>query len=218
MARVRSHLAFIRNIGRNGKNMNKEKSEKIKKKLGESSVGIAGLGGLGSNAAVALARAGIGRLILVDFDVIEENNLTRQYYFLNQIGKLKVDALKENIEKINPEVTIKTLKLKLERGSMEKPFTDVDVVIEALDSAETKAAFIEEILTKLRNKPVVSASGVAGYGHSDRITTQRLGKLHMCYDECALSSDEDVLMAPRVAIMANWEANLALEIILGEDK
>jgi sulfur carrier protein ThiS adenylyltransferase len=198
--------------------MNKEKSEKIKKKLRESSVGIAGLGGLGSNAAVALARAGIGKLVLVDFDIIEKKNLTRQYYFLDQIGKLKTIALQENIKKINPAVIIDSYDEKLERGSMEKRFRDVDVVIEALDSAETKAAFIEEILTKLPDTPVVAASGVAGYGHSDRITTKRLGNLCLCYDENAISSDNDVLMAPRVSIMANWEANLALEIILGEDK
>jgi sulfur carrier protein ThiS adenylyltransferase len=196
--------------------MNKE--EKIKEKMKKSSAGIAGLGGLGSNAAVALARAGIGRLVLVDFDNVEESNLTRQYYFLNQIGKLKAEALEENIKKINPELTIEVYNLKLEKGSMEKPFSDVDVVIEALDNAETKATFVEEIMTKLPDKPVVAASGVAGYGHSDRITTKRVGNLYMCYDECALSSDEDVLMAPRVALMANWEANLALEIILGENR
>lgn len=198
--------------------MNKEKSEKIKKKLNESCVGIAGLGGLGSNAAVALARAGIGRLILVDFDFVEEGNLNRQYYFLDQIGKLKTTALKDNIKKINPEVKIDSYNEKLEKGSMEKRFKDCDVVIEALDSAETKTAFIEEVLTKLPNKPIVAASGVAGYGHSDRISTKRLGNLCMCYDEHARSSDEDILMAPRVAMMANWEANIAIEIILGEDK
>ena len=198
--------------------MNKEKTEKIKKKLKESSVGIAGLGGLGSNAAVALVRAGIGRLVLVDFDKVEESNLTRQYYFLDQIGKLKTTALQENIKKINPEVIIETHNIKLEKGSMEILFSNVNVVMEALDKAETKAAFIEEILTKLPDKPVVAASGVAGYGHSDRVTTKCLGNLFMCYDENALSSDEDVLMAPRVALIANWEANLALEIILGEDK
>ena len=198
--------------------MNKEKSEKIKEKMKNSSVGIAGLGGLGSNAAVALSRAGIGRLVLVDFDKVEESNLTRQYYFLDQIGKLKAEALKENINKINPEVTIEVYNIKLEDGSMEKPFSDVDVVIEALDNAETKASFVEEIMTKLPDKPVVAASGVAGYGHSDRIKTKRLGNLYMCYDECALSSDEDVLMAPRVALMANWEANITLEILLGENR
>lgn len=194
------------------------KIEKIKKKLKNSTIGIAGLGGLGSNAAISLARAGVGKLVLVDFDKVEGNNLSRQYYFLGQIGKSKVDALKENIKKINTETEVETFNLKLKKGSMEKPFKDVDLVIEALDNAETKATFIEEILTKLKNKPIVAASGVAGYGHSDRIVTKKLGNLCLCYDELAKSSDDDVLMAPRVILMANWEANLALEIILGEDK
>ncbi len=198
--------------------MDKEKSIRIEKKLRESSVGIAGLGGLGSNAAISLVRAGIGRLVLVDFDKVEEKNLTRQHYFLDQIGKTKVESLKESIEKINPQVKIVTHNIKLEKGFMEKPFQDVTVVIEALDNAEIKTLFIEEILSKLPDKPIVAASGVAGYGHSDRITTKRLGNLYMCYDEKAKSSDDDVLMAPRVVLMANWEANLALEIILGEDK
>ena len=198
--------------------MNIEKSEKIKRKLSESSIGIAGLGGLGSNVAIALARAGVGKLVLVDFDEVEESNITRQYYFIDQIGKPKTIALQENIKKVNPKVVIDSYNEKIEKDSMEKRFKDVDVVIEALDSAETKAVFIEEILTKLPDKPVVAASGVAGYGHSDRISTKKMGNLYMCYDENALSSDDDVLMAPRVALMANWEANLALEIILGEDK
>ena len=198
--------------------MDKEKSEKIRKKLKKSSVGIAGLGGLGSNAAISLARAGVGKLVLVDFDKVEESNLTRQYYFLDQVGKLKVDALKENIKRINSEIIVDTYNVKLNKGSMEKPFKNVDVIIEALDNAEIKTAFIEEILTKLKDKHIVAASGVAGYGHSDRILTKKLGNLCMCYDELAKSSDDDVLMAPRVILMANLEANLALEIILGEDK
>jgi len=200
------------------KNMNKQKLDKIRKKLKESSIGIAGLGGLGSNAAVALARAGIGRLILVDFDKVEEKNLDRQYYFLDQIGKLKVEALEENIRKINPNVKVETRNLKLAKGSMEKPFHSVDVVIEALDEAKTKADFIEEIMLKLPGTSVVGASGVAGYGHSDRIVTRCCGNLYLVYDEHARSSDDDVLVASRVALMANWEANLAIEILLGEDK
>jgi len=199
------------------KYMNKTKSEKIKKKLRDSSIGIAGVGGLGSNASIALARAGIGRLVIVDFDKVEEDNLDRQYYFLDQVGKTKVEALKDSIKRVNPDVIVVAHNLKLEKGSMEKPFKDVDVVIEALDNAETKAEFIEEILLRLPDKPVVAASGVAGYGHCARIATKRCGNLYLCYDEYASSSDTDVLLAPRVALIANWEANLAVEIILGED-
>ena len=198
--------------------MKGQKLDRIKRKLQLSSVGIAGIGGLGSNAAVALARAGIGRLVIVDYDKVEESNLDRQYYFLDQIGKLKVDALKENIRKINTVTKVETYKHKLLKGSMEKPFYDVDVIIEALDKAEIKTEFIEEIMLKIPDKPIVAASGVAGYGNSDRIVTKHLGKLSICYDEQAKSSEDDVRLAPRVCLMANWEANLALEIILGEKK
>jgi len=198
--------------------MNIEKDKKIKEKLGKSSVGIAGAGGLGSNAAVSLARAGVGRLVIVDFDKVEESNLNRQYYFRDQIGKNKVDALKENINRIYPFIRVDVFNEKLVKGSMDKYFHDVDVIIEALDSAEIKTAFVEEILRRLPGKPVVAASGVAGYGHSDRITTKKLGHLHMVYDGNARSSEEDVLMAPRVCLIANWEANLVLEILLSEDK
>jgi len=197
--------------------MNKQKFDKIKEKLRKSSVGIAGVGGLGSNAAIALVRAGIGRLVLIDFDKVEESNLDRQYYFLDQVGKMKVEALKDNIKRINSTIKVEILKHSLEKGSMEKPFHNVDVIIEALDDAKTKTEFIEEILLKLPDKPIVAASGVAGYGNSDRIATKRFGSLYMCYDEQARSSENDVLLAPRVCLMANWEANLALEIILGED-
>ena len=197
--------------------MDKKKFEKISKKLKKSKVCIAGLGGLGSNAAISLARAGVGKLVLVDFDKVEKSNLSRQYYFLDQVGKYKVDALKDNIKKISPDIVVETYKLKLNKGSMEKPFKDVDVIIEALDNAKTKTAFIDEILCKLKDKPIVAASGVAGYGHSDRIATKKFGNLCICYDELAKSSDDDILMAPKVVLMANWQANLALEILLGED-
>jgi len=198
--------------------MNVKKAEKIRMKLKDSSVGIAGAGGLGSNAAIALARAGVGRLVIVDFDKVEESNLNRQYYFRDQIGQVKVEALKENIKRVNQWMKVEIFNHRLTKDTMYKPFRDVDVVIEGLDKAETKTAFIEEILIKLPGKPIISASGVAGYGNSDRISTKKIGNLYMCYDENAKDSDDDVLMAPRVCLMANWEANLALEVLLGEDK
>ena len=198
--------------------MDVKKAEGIRLKLKESSVGIAGAGGLGSNAAVALARAGVGRLVIVDFDKVEESNLNRQYYFRDQIGQIKVEALKDIIKNINKDIKVDIFNQKLTKHSMEKPFNNVDVIIEALDKAETKAAFIEEILVKFPKKSIIGASGVSGYGHSKRITTKKVGNLYICYDEFAKNSEDDVLMAPKVCLMANWEANLALEIVLGEDK
>jgi sulfur carrier protein ThiS adenylyltransferase len=198
--------------------MNKEKYIKIKNKLKKATIGIAGIGGLGSNATISLVRAGIGHLVLVDYDKVEESNLNRQYYFLNQIGKFKTDAIKENISKIDPKIEVETHNIKLKKGSMYKPFKNVDLVIEALDSARTKTEFIEDILLNLPKIPIIAASGVAGYGNSDKIETKHLGNLRLCYDKNAPSSEDDILMAPRVCLMANWEANLAIEIILGENK
>ena len=196
--------------------MNKQKSKIIQNILHKSSVGIAGLGGLGSNAAIALARAGIGRLVLVDFDIVEKSNINRQYYFLDQIGFKKIHALKENISKVNPDVFVEVHDKELKKGSMDNFFKNVDVVIEALDNAEIKTAFIEEIMIKHPDKPVIGASGVAGFGYSDNIRTIKSGNLYIVYDEDAKSSEDDILTAPKVCLMANWEANLALEIILGE--
>jgi len=203
----------------NDKNTNKkiQRQKHISSALSRKKVGIAGAGGLGSNAAIALARSGIIHFVIVDFDTIEKSNLNRQYFFLSQVGQKKVKALEDNINNINPEVTCTLLQEKLTTGSMWKAFSDVDIIIEALDDAETKTQFIEEILTHLPNTPIVAASGVAGYGHSDRIQTLKTGNLHMVYDEQASSSDEDVLLAPKVCLMANWQANIVLEILLGEN-
>ena len=196
--------------------MNKEEQDLIIKRLKQSCVGIAGVGGLGSNAAISLIRAGVGSLVIVDNDRVEESNLNRQYYFSDQIGKRKVDALRENIERITEDVHIDAYYEKLKPGNITSYFQDVDVIIEALDNAVTKVEFIEEVLQKLPDTPVVAASGVAGYGHSDRICTRMMGNLYVCYDENARSSDEDVLMAPKVCLMANWQANIVLELLLGE--
>ncbi|MEF8879399.1 MAG: sulfur carrier protein ThiS adenylyltransferase ThiF [Candidatus Thermoplasmatota archaeon] len=194
----------------------KQKNRVLKQKLKQISVGIAGLGGLGSNVAVALAREGIGKLVLVDFDKIEKSNLNRQYYFLDQIGKLKTEVLKENIQRINPNVELQVFNQKLEKGSMETLFKDVDIVVEALDKAEIKTDFIEEIMLKLPGKPLVAASGVAGVGKSDRIHTKKTGNLYMVYDEHAESSEEDLLIGARVGLIANWQANIVLELIMEE--
>lgn len=198
--------------------MNVEKAEKIRMTLQKASVGIAGAGGLGSNIAVSLARTGIGRLVIVDYDSIEDSNLNRQYYFRDQIDMAKVEALKENINRIDESIKIEVFNHRLTKDSMDRPFHDVDVIVEALDKAETKTLFIEEIMQKLPNVPVVGCSGVAGYGHLDRIQTKKMGNLYMVYDEQAKDSDEDVLTGPRVILMANWQANIVLEILLGEDK
>lgn len=183
-------------------------------KLKTSSVGIAGLGGLGSNVAMALARAGVGRLVLVDFDKVEESNLNRQAYTLDQVGMRKTDALLRNIEKANREVSVTAFCHKLVPGDMMAPFSEVDVVIEALDDAAAKAAFIEEASMKYPDRPVIAASGVAGIRGAERIRVKRSGNIHLVQDDEAPSCNDAAVLAPKVGLFAHMQACLALEILL----
>lgn len=198
--------------------MNIKKHNYIRQKLKKSVVGIAGAGGLGSNVASSLARTGVRKLLIVDYDIVEENNLNRQFYFFNQIGMIKVEALKKNISRIDESIKVEISNEKLVAGSMHKPFSNVDVIVEALDDAETKTNFIEDVTKNLPNIPIVSCIGVSGYGHINRIREKKLGNLYIVYDKDAKDSNKDVLTSPRVNLMANWQANLVLEILLGEDK
>jgi sulfur carrier protein ThiS adenylyltransferase len=186
----------------------------VARKLSEASVGIAGAGGLGSNVAMALARAGVGYLLIVDFDKVEESNLNRQYYFRDQIGEYKVEALRENIEKAVTSCHVELLNKRLEKGSMHEPFTEVDVVVEALDSARAKADLIEDVLTNLPGKPLVGASGVAGYGGGERIKLERFGDLYLVQDHESRSSDEDVLLSPKVGLFAHYQSNVVIELLM----
>ena len=190
--------------------------DQIKQNLKNKSVGIAGCGGLGSNCAVALARVGVGKLIIVDFDIIEESNLNRQYYFFDQIGKKKSFILKENIERINPNIEVITFDKKLDNKSVVEIYRNCDVIVEAFDKAEMKQMIIETVLSKMPGKPIVSGLGVAGYGENDSIKTEKIGDLYICGDRQKETSDDLPPIAPRVGIVANMQANQVLEILLGD--
>lgn len=189
----------------------------LRARLRRFSVGIAGAGGLGSNAAMALARAGVGHLLVVDFDKVEESNLTRQYYFQDQIGLPKVEALKKNIERAIDDVTVEAVCQRLCPGRMAEPFSKMHVVVEALDTAQTKKSFLQEVMKALPGKPLVAASGVTGWGTCWRIETKKIGCLYMVCDKSAKSSDEAILLAPKVCAMANLQADMVLEILLGSE-
>ncbi len=190
--------------------------DQIKKILKNKSVGIAGCGGLGSNCAVALARVGLGKLIITDFDIIEESNLNRQYYFYDQIGKKKSSTLKENIERINPDIEIIAFDKKLDRKSVIDIYKNCDVIVEAFDKADMKQMIIETVLSDMPGKPVVSGLGMAGFGESNSIKTEKIGDLYICGDKVRETSDNLPPLAPRVGIVANMQANQVLEILLME--
>jgi sulfur carrier protein ThiS adenylyltransferase len=191
----------------------------IHQKIKKSVVGIAGLGGLGSAIAIALARIGVGKLILVDFDVVEPSNLNRQQYFIHQIGMSKVEALQKNIAIINPYVKIQTYQEKLDRNNVERIFREAEVVVEAFDRAEEKVMLINAISEKMPDKYIVAASGVAGYGDNNEIKTTRFSsKVFIVGDQKTAAQPGVGLMAPRVGIAAHHQANTVLRILLGEEK
>ena len=134
--------------------------------LQKSAVGIAGCGGLGSNAAVSLVRAGIGKLILADHDVVEESNLNRQYYFQPDIGKKKVEALTYHLKAINPEIKLETIDNQISASDVSQIFKDADILIEAFDRAESKAWLIESWCMAFPKRPIVCASGLSGVGNT----------------------------------------------------
>jgi sulfur carrier protein ThiS adenylyltransferase len=187
---------FIRNV--------RESTELFRQKT----IGIAGCGGLGSNAAVALVRAGIGKLVLADFDKVEFSNLNRQYFFKNDIGKPKVQALANHLQNINPEIQLILHPEKLTPDSIATIFKNVDVLIEAFDAAESKKWLIETWCKQFPNKLIVSGSGLSGIGKTEKLEVHRAGNLIICGDE---TTQSDIgLCSARIAIVANMQANEAL--------
>ncbi|MGB8951404.1 MAG: sulfur carrier protein ThiS adenylyltransferase ThiF [Candidatus Aminicenantales bacterium] len=182
--------------------------------LSRSVVGIVGAGGLGSNIAVTLARAGVGKLVIADFDRVEPPDLNRQYYFIDQIGKPKVDALLENLKRINPFSDYEMHNLKVTRENIREIYASVDLLIEALDQAEQKQMIIESWLGHYPRKPIIVASGLAGYGKNNKIHQRKLGNLYICGDEESECDEGISPMAPRVAVVANMQANLAVELLV----
>ena len=187
-------------------------------KLKEAKVCILGLGGLGSNVAVLLARSGIGYLKLVDFDIVEASNLNRQQYRISHIGMKKTEAIRTIIKEINPFVEVKTLDIKVDRENILSVVGDVEIIVEAFDRAETKAMAIEELLTN-GNKMLVSASGMAGLGSANEIITRKVrDNFYLIGDNYSEYEEYSGIMSTRVMICAAHQANIVLRIILGEEK
>ncbi len=186
----------------------------VHEKIKGATVGIAGLGGLGSAIAVALARLGVGRLILVDFDIVEPSNLNRQQYFIDQLGLAKSEALEINLKRINPYVTYETHTTRVTPENMDALFDGVDVMVEAFDRADQKAMLLQHF----KGAPLVAASGLAGYGSGETIGVRKMGaRIYIVGDLETGAAPGCGLMAPRVGIAAHMQANLVLRILLGEE-
>ena len=183
--------------------------------LKNSSAVICGLGGLGSNAAISLARAGLGRIKLIDFDIVEPSNINRQAYFIEHIGMYKTDALKEIICKISPYINIETSNIYLDEENILDELAGFQVILECFDDVSSKMKLIEKCVNNMRDSYIIGASGVAGYYNTDKFMKKSLGS------NCIIIGDFENeagfnhgLYAPRTAAAANIQANTALRYLL----
>lgn len=191
--------------------------EDIQGKFTSATVAICGLGGLGSNIAVALSRAGVGKLVLIDFDKVDITNLHRQQYKANQIGMDKTDALSENLREIAPYIDIKAHTVRITEDNAFEILKDADIICEAFDDAECKAMLSNLVLETMPDKYLVAASGMAGFGSANTIRTRKImSRFYLCGDEV---SDVNVgvgLVSSRVMVCASHQAHMVLRILANE--
>lgn len=198
-----------------GEAVDSRSREPIFEKMQKVRVGIAGLGGLGSNIAAALVRSGIGALTLADHDTVELSNINRQLYTPADIGMKKTDAVRKILCGISPCCEIDTHFIRVTAENAVSLFGNCDMIIEAFDGAEDKAMFISTIMSEINDVPVISGSGMAGFGKANDIVTRQIGqRLTVCGDGVTDVTDGDGLTAARVMICAGHMASRAVEMIL----
>lgn len=186
----------------------------FQKKMSRSSAAVCGLGGLGSNIAIALARAGIGRLHIIDFDRVDISNLNRQQYFYDQLGEFKTNALADTLLRIAPYCEIIPHCIKLTEENIPDILKDDDVICEAFDIAEKKAMLVNCVLEKFPDKYLVAASGMAGTGSANLIKTRKItDHFFICGDEKSDVEDAGSLVSARVMLCAAHQALMAVRII-----
>ena len=191
--------------------------EDLQNKISSTTVGICGLGGLGSNIAITLARAGVGKLILIDFDKVDITNLHRQQYKASQVGMYKTEALRENLTEINPYLESEIQTVCVTEKNAKELLKDCDIICEAFDNAECKAMLTNLVLEEMPEKYIVAASGMAGVGSANSIHTRKVTKrFYLCGDEISDASDGIGLVSSRVMLCAAHQAHMVLRLIANE--
>ena len=182
-----------------------------------ATVAICGLGGLGSNIATALTRAGIGKLILIDFDKVDITNLNRQQYKMSQLGRPKTECCLENLRDISPYTEIEIHTVKLTEENIPELLGAADIICEAFDKADQKAMLVNTVLETFPDKYMLSGTGMAGFGSANTIQSRKVfGKFYLCGDEKSDVNDGIGLVASRVMVCAAHEAHMVLRILSGE--
>ena len=183
--------------------------------LERAKVGLAGAGGLGSNCAMHLVRAGVKHLVFADFDVVNASNLNRQFFFRDQLGQKKVEALKANLLRIEPDLDLQAVDTRLDAAQCRSLFADCDVVVEAFDAVEAKTMILAALMPT--KKPLVTASGLAGWGRSNALRVRRMGSVVAIGDGETGVAPDVAPVSPRVGIAAAMQANAVVSILLGKE-
>ena len=197
--------------------LTKRHGRELQERFSAAAVAVCGLGGLGSNIAIALARAGIGRLILIDFDRVDITNLHRQQYKASQIGRDKTDALCENIREIAPYIELEPHTVRLTEENAVPLLQEAHIICEAFDKAENKAMLVNTVLEELPDKYLVAASGMAGLGSANAVKTRRVAeRFYLSGDGVSDVAEGLGLVAPRVMLCAAHQAHMVLRILAEE--
>lgn len=191
--------------------------KELQSRFSNATVAICGLGGLGSDVAIALARAGVGRLILIDFDKVDISNLHRQQYKASQVGMEKTKALEANLREMAPYIRIETYHQRMTQENSQMLLQDADIICEAFDNPEAKAMLVNLVLETMTEKYLVAASGMAGLGSANSIRTRKITeRFYLCGDEVSDVADGIGLISSRVMLCAAHEAHLILQILAGQ--
>ena len=215
MAGLQAHPIPSREVMREALNI--RHGEDLQNKISAARVAVCGLGGLGSNIAIALARAGVGHLHLIDFDRVDLTNLNRQQYAVRQLGQYKTDALQETLSLVSPYCDVTCDTVRVTEENLPDLLRNEDYICEAFDRAEAKAMLVSGVLEHFPEKYLVAASGLAGLGSANTIQTRRVSqRFYLCGDGTSDSSVGLGLVASRVLVCAAHEANMILRLIAGE--
>ena len=197
--------------------LQKKQGAQLQKRFADAVVAVCGLGGLGSNIAIALARAGVGKLVLMDFDRVDVTNLHRQQYKACQVGEVKTQALARNLKEIAPYIELETHTVRITEENAVELLKHADVICEAFDNAENKAMLVNTVLENMPEKYLVAGSGMAGMGTANSIRTRRVTKrFYLCGDKVSDVEHNSSLVSARVMLCAAHEAHAVLRILAGQ--
>lgn len=184
------------------------------KKIYASCVAIVGLGGLGSIAAELLVRAGVGKVIIIDRDIVEESNLTRQFYLPRDVGRSKVAAAKERLSDVNPSLIVEGWAIHLQRSNI-MVLQEADVILDCTDNLRTR--FLINWYCRTQRKKWIYAAAIKTAGYVMPILPG--GPCVQCFlQEGSLETCDQVgVINTTTTSIAALQVNFCLRLLIGEE-